>query len=242
MNQVEQALSQMAPGRYDTYEQLLEALTGAHVWMLLWQGQPGSPDAQYGNMDVAGWRYAPAFTSEEQMRASGWDRSFEVCPVTEIASSLYTDHWGLWLNPHAQGGGVGVPYLDLRRIVGGLDRLMAGPLEVGEPTLWDPAFYAVLGGLLFQTQVVRAAHRAWVRPTIGPERLVIGLRLTDNQPATMQRMRDAMARASEGAPAGLTLSSVALDDPFDPVAAWMRDNTRPFIGIDMLDEAARNRT
>nr|WP_202511909.1 enhanced serine sensitivity protein SseB C-terminal domain-containing protein [Streptomyces sp. SID3343] len=234
-------MSQVAPGRYDAYERLLEALDGASVWMLLWQGQPGSSDAQYGNMDVAGWRYAPAFTSEEELRSSRWDRSFEVVPVAEIASSLYTDHWGLWLNPHAQGGGVGVPHLDLRRIVGGLDRLMAGPLEVGEPTLWDPAFYTFLGGQLFQTQVVRAAHRAWVKPVIGPERLVIGLRLTDNQPETMRKMREAMARASEAAPAELTISSVALDDPFDPVAAWMRDNTRPFIGIDMLDEAVRNR-
>lgn len=240
MNQVEQALGHVTPGRYDAYERLLEALTNAPVWMLLWQGHPGSPDAQYGNMDVAGWRYAPAFTSEEQLRASGWDRSFEVCRVPDIAASLYTDRWGLWLNPHVQGGGVGVPYLDLRRIVGGLDRLMAGPVEVGEPTLWDPAFHALLTAQLFQSQVVRAAHRAWVRPAIGPERLVIGLRLTDDQPATMQRMRDAMARASAAAPAGLLLSSVALDDPFDPVAAWMNENTRPFTGIDVLNEAARN--
>ena len=46
-------LRQVAPGRYDAYEALLRALatpaTG-QVWMLLWHGQAGSPDAQYGNM------------------------------------------------------------------------------------------------------------------------------------------------------------------------------------------------
>ena len=31
--------------------------------MLLWQGTPGSPDAQYGNMEVGGHGYAPCFTS-----------------------------------------------------------------------------------------------------------------------------------------------------------------------------------
>lgn len=49
--QVEHMLRQVTPGRYESYESLLHALAEGRLWMLLWQGQPGSPDAQYG-----GWR------------------------------------------------------------------------------------------------------------------------------------------------------------------------------------------
>ncbi|MDI2129373.1 enhanced serine sensitivity protein SseB C-terminal domain-containing protein [Yinghuangia seranimata] len=227
-NEVEHALRQVAPQGYEAYERLLEGLSRGHVWMLLWQGEPGSPDAQYGNMEVHGAHYAPCFTSEEQLRESGWDRGWEVHAVMEIAGTLYPDKWGLWLNPHMQGGGVGVPYLDLRRIVGGLEHLMPGPLRVGEPALDDQAFWTLLAGELGRSGVVRAAHRAYVEPALGPPRLVIGIRLADNDPATVDRMKAAMGRAS-AALQGISMSSVALDDPFDPVAAWMRDQTRPFL-------------
>lgn len=61
--QVEHMLRQVTPGRYDAYEALLRALAtpnSGQVWMLLWHGQSGSPDAQYGNMEVEGYGYAPA--------------------------------------------------------------------------------------------------------------------------------------------------------------------------------------
>ncbi|MCF2528642.1 enhanced serine sensitivity protein SseB C-terminal domain-containing protein [Yinghuangia soli] len=227
-NEVEHALRQVRPQGYEPYERLLEALARGHVWMLLWQGEPGSPEAQYGNMEVHGQRYAPAFTSEDQLRESRWDRGWEVHAVVEIAATLYPDQWGLWLNPHMQGGGVGVPYLDLRRIVGGLDKLMPGPVRVGEPLLDDSAFWSVLTAELGGSGVVRAAHRAYVEPAIGPPRLVIGTRLADNDPATVDRMKHAMSRASAMLQ-GIDMSSVALDDPYDPVAKWMREQTRPFL-------------
>ncbi|NUU24747.1 MAG: enhanced serine sensitivity protein SseB [Streptomycetaceae bacterium] len=227
-NEVEQALRQVTPQGYEPYEHLLGALARGHVWMLLWQGEPGSPDAQYGNMEVHGQRYAPAFTSEDQLRESRWDRGWEVHAVVEIARTLYPDRWGLWLNPHMQGGGVGVPYLDLRRIVAGLDKLMPGPVRVGEPVLDDPAFWSVLTAELLGSGVVRAAHRAYVEPALGGPRLVIGTRLADDDPATIDRMKHAMGRAA-GMLRGLDLTSVSLDDPYDPVAKWMREQTRSFL-------------
>src|SRR5205823_7258421 len=48
---VENMLRQVTPGRYDAYEALLRALAtpgSGQVWMLLWHGQAGSPDAQIG--------------------------------------------------------------------------------------------------------------------------------------------------------------------------------------------------
>lgn len=134
--QVEHMLRQVTPGRYDAYEALLRALAtpgSGQVWMLLWHGQAGSPDAQYGNMEVEGYGYAPCVTSAQELSASGWNRSYEVVDGLDVARTLYPDHFGLWLNPHAPGGGVGIPWLDLRRIATGLERQAAGPSGCPNP-------------------------------------------------------------------------------------------------------------
>ncbi len=107
--------------------------------MLLWHGQSGSPDAQYGNMQVEGHGYAPCVTSAQELSASGWNRSYEVVDGLDVARTLYPDHFGLWLNPHAPGGGVGIPWLDLRRIATGLERQPAGPLRLSEPGIEIPS-------------------------------------------------------------------------------------------------------
>ncbi|MGR7002661.1 enhanced serine sensitivity protein SseB C-terminal domain-containing protein [Yinghuangia aomiensis] len=227
-NEVEHAMRQVAPQGYEAYEVLLQALDRGHVWMLLWQGQPGSPDAQYGNMEVHGSHYAPAFTSEEQLRESRWDRGWEVHAVKEIGATLYPDRWGIWLDPHMQGGGIGIPFLDLRRIVTGLDRTLPGPLRVGEPTAQDPAFWSMVAAELAGSGVVRAAHRAYVEPSVGTPCVVLGIRTADADPATTDRVHAAVARASAAMPGG-PLSWVPLDDPYDPVAGWLRDHTRSFV-------------
>lgn len=72
-------------------------------------GHPGGADAQYGNMEVAGHGYAPCVTSPQEFTACGWNRAHEVVSGREIAASLFPDRWGLWLNPHAPGGGIGIP-------------------------------------------------------------------------------------------------------------------------------------
>ncbi|WP_441251570.1 enhanced serine sensitivity protein SseB C-terminal domain-containing protein [Kitasatospora sp. McL0602] len=218
----------VAPGQYEAYEQLLRALAEGEVWMLLWHGQPGSPDAQYGNMDSGGHGYAPAVTSAEQLAASGWGRAHEVISGAEIANALYRTRWGLWLNPHAPGGGVGIPWADLRRVAGGLDRLPAGPLQLGEPQLAAPQFYAVLEQQAAELRPVRALRRAWVRPVLGEPYLAIGLDLYDASPPAVEAVRALVQRALVHAPEGLAVSTVLLADDYDPVAVWMRAHARPF--------------
>ncbi|MBK3561971.1 enhanced serine sensitivity protein SseB, partial [Streptomyces sp. MBT56] len=71
---VEQLLRQVTPGRYDAYEELLSAVAEGRIWMLLWHGTAGSPDAQYGNMEIDGLGYAPCVTSAQELSASGWNR------------------------------------------------------------------------------------------------------------------------------------------------------------------------
>jgi hypothetical protein len=225
---VEHTLRQVAPGRYDTYETLLRSLAEGQVWMLLWHGEPGSPDAQYGNMEVDGYGYAPCVTSAAELAASGWNRSHEIVAGRDIAAELYRERYGLWLNPHAPGGGVGVPWLDLRRIATGLDRLPAGPLQISEPALQIPQFYAALTQQAQHAPVVRALRGAWVEPALGEPYLAIGLDLYDTGPRSVEPVRLMVQQSLAAAPDGLPLATVAMADEYDPVAMWMRVYSRPF--------------
>ncbi|WP_329115646.1 enhanced serine sensitivity protein SseB C-terminal domain-containing protein [Streptomyces sp. NBC_01353] len=230
--QVEHMLRQVAPGRYDAYEKLLHALAEGDVWMLLWQGAPGSPDAQYGNMEVDGFGYAPCVTSAQELAASGWNRAHEVVTGRDIARSLYPDRWGIWLNPHDPGGGVGIPWADLRRIATGLDRMPAGPLRLSEPSLEIPQFYALLTQNAHRTPAVRALRRAWVQPALGSPYLAIGLDLYDTSTASVEAVRAMMRQSIASVPDGLPVSTVAMSDEYDPVTMWLRANARPFYDRD----------
>lgn len=229
---VEQLLRQVSPGRYDAYEALLEQLADGRVWMLLWNGQPGSPDAQYGNMEVAGYGYAPCVTSPQQLAASGWDRAHEVVTGREIAAALFPERWGIWLDPHAPGGGLGIPWLDLRRIATGLDQQPAGPLRIGEPTLDIPQFYALLAQQAHHTPAVRSLRRCWVQPALGSAYLAVGLDLYDHGAHALESVRRMMDQAVTAAPDGLPVARVEMADDYDPVAMWLRRNSRPFFDRD----------
>ncbi|GAB2800366.1 enhanced serine sensitivity protein SseB C-terminal domain-containing protein [Streptomyces daliensis] len=229
---VEQLLKQVSPGRFDTYEALLDALADSQMWMLLWTGQAGSPDAQYGNMEVAGYGYAPCVTSAQELAASGWNRAHEVVTGREIATALFPERWGIWLNPHAPGGGVGIPWLDLRRIATGLDRLPAGPLRISEPALEIPQFYALLTHNAHRTPAVRSLRRCWVQPALGAPYLAIGLDLYDGAESSVEAVRQMMQQSVSAVPEGLPVSSVSMADDFDPVAMWLRRNSRPFFDRD----------
>ncbi|MFJ8669319.1 enhanced serine sensitivity protein SseB C-terminal domain-containing protein [Streptomyces sp. NPDC093600] len=230
--QVEHMLRQVAPGRYEAYERLLHALADGDVWMLLWHGQAGSPDAQYGNIEIDGLGYAPCVTSAQELAASGWNRAHEVVTGRDIARALYPDRWGIWLNPHDSGGGVGIPWADLRRIATGLDRMPAGPLRLTEPALEIPQFYALLTQNAHRTPSVRALRRAWVQPALGSAYLAIGLDLYDTSPASVDAVRAMMGRSISAVPDGLPVSTVAMSDEYDPVAMWLRANARPFYDRD----------
>lgn len=226
--QVEHMLRQVTPGRYDAYEALLQALAGDRIWMLLWHGRAGSPDAQYGNMEIEGLGYAPCVTSAQELSASGWNRDHEVVSGRDIARALFPDRWGIWLNPHAPGGGVGIPWLDLRRIATGLDRMPAGPLRISEPAIEIPQFYAQLTQHAHHTPAIRSLRRAWVQPALGVPYLAIGLDLYDTSGPSVDAVRAMMQQSIGTVPEGLPVSTVAMADEYDPVAMWLRVNSRPF--------------
>lgn len=225
---VEQMLLQVAPGRFDAYENLLGSLAGGQVWMLLWQGATGSADAQYGSMEIGGHAYAPCCTSPRELAASGWTREHEVVSGRDIALTLYPDRCGLWLNPHAPDGGVGIPWPDLRRIAVGLDLLPAGPLRISEPSLQIPQFYALLAQAAQRTPAVRALRRAWVQPVLGEAYLAVGVEVYDSSPQAVESVRLMMQQAMAGVPDGLAVSTVAMADAYDPVGMWMGASGQPF--------------
>ncbi|WP_443066534.1 enhanced serine sensitivity protein SseB C-terminal domain-containing protein [Streptomyces sp. NBC_01260] len=237
---VEHMLRQVTPGRYDAYEALLQALAGDRIWMLLWNGRAGSPDAQYGNMEVDGLGYAPCVTSAQELSASGWNRAHEVVGGRDIARALFPDRWGIWLNPHAPGGGVGIPWLDLRRIATGLDRMPAGPLRISDPAVETPQFYAQLTRNAHHTPAIRSLRRAWVQPALGVPYLAIGLDLYDTSQPSVDAVRAMMQQSIGAVPEGLPVSTVAMSDEYDPVAMWLRGNSRPFYDRESHAPAGRS--
>ena len=184
-------------------------------------------------MEVGGYGYAPCVTSSEELAVSGWDRAHEVVTGREIASALFPERWGIWLNPHAPGGGVGVPWLDLRRIALGLDQLPAGPLRITEPSLDIAQFYALLSQNAHRTPAVRSLRRCWVQPALGAAYLAIGLDLYDTGQRAVESAQQMMQQSVGAVPDGLPVSSVAMSDDFDPVAMWLRRNSRPFFDRDV---------
>ena len=146
----------------------------------------------------------------------------------DIARALFPDRWGIWLNPHAPGGGVGIPWLDLRRIATGLDRMPAGPLRLTEPAIEIPQFYALLSQNAHHTPAIRSLRRAWVQPALGVPYLAIGLDLYDTSQSSVDTVRAMMQQSIGAVPDGLPVSTVAMSDEYDPVAMWLRANARPF--------------
>ena len=225
---LEAAVRQVAPGRLDAYEVLLRALAEGSVWMLLWRGEPGSPEAQYGNLRLGELGYAPCASSAEQLAAGGWPRGHEVVQGREIATVLYRNRWGLWLDPHAPGGGVGVPWADLRRVAWGLERLPAGPLEVGHPSAAVEPFSAMLADQARGVPVLRALRRAWVRPALGRPYLALGLELHDTGPESVAAVRELVHRCVAAAAPPYDVAVVSVADGYDPVALWMTAHAAPF--------------
>lgn len=186
---------------------------------------PGRPVREHGDRRPG---LRPLRHLRPELSASGWNRAHELVTGRDIARSLFPDRWGIWLNPHAPGGGVGIPWLDLRRIATGLDRLPAGPLRLSEPAIELPQFYALLTQNAHRTPAIRSLRRAWVHPAVGVPYLAIGLDLYDTGRASVESVREMMRQSVGAVPEGLPVSTVAMSDEYDPVGMWLRANARPF--------------
>ncbi len=57
---------------------------------------------------------------------------------------------------------------------------------------------------------------------------MIGLDLFDSGPAAVESVRLMMEHSLAFAPAGVAVSTVAMSDPYDPVALWLQVRAAPF--------------
>ena len=203
-------LRQVTPGRYDAYEALLRALatpSSGQVWMLLWHGQAGSPDAQYGNMEVEGYGYAPvrhlrpgAVGQRLEPRRTRWSTaSTWPAPSTRTTSASGSTR----TPPAAASASPG------STCAASPPAWTASPparCACPNPAIEIPQFYALLAQNAHRTPAVRSLRRAWVQPALGAPYLAIGLDVYDTSPPAVDSVR-AMMQQSIGAvpdgPAGL---------------------------------------
>lgn len=225
--QVEHMMRQVTPGRYESYESLLHALSEGRLWMLLWQGQPGSPDAQYGGMEVESLGYAPCVTSPRSWPPAAGTGATRWSPGG-TSPARCTRTAGACGSTRTPRGGLGVPWADLRRIATGLERMPAGPLRLSEPAIELPQFYGLLTQHAHRTPAVRSLRRAWVQPALGSPYLAVGLDLYDASAPALESVREMMRQSVGVVPEGVPVCTVALADEHDPVAMWLRAQTRPF--------------
>ena len=66
-----------------------------------------------------------------------------------------------------------------------------------------------------------------VQPALGEPYLAIGVEVYDSSPQAVESVRLMMQQAVAGVPEGLPVSTVAMADPYDPVAMWLRANAHP---------------
>lgn len=121
-----------------------------------------------------------------------------------------------------------MPWADLRRIATGLERMPAGPLRLSEPAIELPQFYGLLTQHAHRTPAVRSLRRAWVQPALGSPYLAVGLDLYDASAPALESVREMMRQSVGVVPEGVPVCTVALADEHDPVAMWLRAQTRPF--------------
>ena len=108
----------------------------------------------------------------------------------------------------------------------------AGPLRISEPVIDIPQFYALLAQNAHRTPAVRSLRRAWVQPALGAPYLAIGLDLYDTGQQAVESARLMIQQSIGAVPDGLPVSTVAMNDEYDPVCMWMRASARPFFDRD----------
>ena len=71
-------------------------------------------------------------------------------------------------------------------------------------------------------------YKRQVQPALGAPYLAIGLDVYDTSPPAVDAVRAMMQQSVGAVPEGLPVSTVAMSDAHDPVAMWLRANSRPF--------------
>jgi SseB protein C-terminal domain/SseB protein N-terminal domain len=219
-NQLEAVLADLRAGT-GSADQLLRALADNELWVPL-PGGASNGQAQLPVMVLDGAPYVAVYTSQSQYARGAGEQTHMVLRGRELAGMMAED-LGLAVNP---GGEVGLPVRPegVRSMREGRRTVRAGErLRLGEPAEEPYPLLAELRARLQSVPAVSTARRALAQAGDEPPVLLIGIEASARAEALA-----AVKAAVAAQPVPLAVDTVFLDDPADPVAAWMLDNTDPF--------------
>ncbi|GII22655.1 enhanced serine sensitivity protein SseB [Planosporangium mesophilum] len=225
-NELESALAALGSGM-GSPDQLLRALADNELWVPLPGGTGDGGEAQLPVMMLDGQPYVAVYTSAEQYARGAGQQVHMVVGGCALAGML-DERLGLAVNP---GGEVGLPVRPdgVRTMRGGRTTVRAGqPVRLGAPAEEPRALLAALASAFERVPAVVEARRALAQMGDQPPGLLIGIRADQRVAGWRQAALAAVDAAASAEPMPLTVDTAFLDDPTDPITAWMLGNTEPF--------------
>jgi hypothetical protein len=209
--------------------QLLAALRAGQLWVPVTSDPADGRPVTLYTVEVEARPHTVVFTSLEQLEQWAPGAPHVVAPTPSFVQSL-PPAVGLAINP---GGELGLP-LGPESVVdlGPAEKTIpAGTrIRIGEPAIEPVEVLKQIGYALGDVPEVQSARRAWVQVADEPPSLAIGLALTE-QSATepvLAAVRDALDDILRRNRPGFAIDLVGLDDPVDPIAAWMNAHAACF--------------
>ncbi|MFJ4685602.1 enhanced serine sensitivity protein SseB [Streptomyces sp. NPDC091377] len=237
-NELEEVLS-ASLGVPTAGARIVEVLGRSFLWVPLPSGGgPHSGPLDLPTTEIEGQAYVPVFSSEQQLRqVAGAQMSFTVAPAVEFARGL-PPQAGIVVNP---GGVVGLPLPP--PAVAELCRAgrtpLDGPAGGGRVRLFEPDwqddpvdFLAAAAAEFAALGVVLTARRCLAVVETEAPALFVGVELTQGEGDLGGDFREspleALERALTAHPVTWPVNLILLDVAQDPVAAWMKQQVRPF--------------
>lgn len=227
-NQLESVLAGARSGAA-TAEQLLQALRDNDLWVPLPAGAGPQGQTTLPVMALGDGPYVAAYTSSEQFTSAAAGQPHMVLTGRELAA-LMSPELGLAVNP---GGEIGLPIRasGVNTIRGEARRVSAGArMRLGVPAEDPSDLLAALAGAFGALPVVVEARRALAQVGEQPPALLIGVRLSTDQPtdAGARQVTATIQATTARVASPYPVDTVILKDAGDPLTSWLLTNTEPF--------------
>ncbi|GAB1690817.1 enhanced serine sensitivity protein SseB [Krasilnikovia sp. M28-CT-15] len=224
-NALERALAGAHAGETSP-DQLLQALADSQLWVPLPAGADENGATPLPIVILDGRPHVAAYTSAEQYARGAGTQAHMVLTGRELAD-LMAAELGLAVNAGAELG-LPVNPSGVRRLRGGTVR-SGTRMRLGLPAEEPEQLLAALAAAFARIPGVSEARRALAQVGDEPPALLIGIR-SERPGAGMQHddVLTAVRDSTAEVPAQYPVETVFLNDPSDPITAWMLRNTEPF--------------
>jgi hypothetical protein len=233
-NELEEVLS-ASLGIPSAGGRIVEVLARSFLWIPLPNGGgPHSGPLDLPTMEIEGQAYVPVFSSEEQFRqVVGAHMGYTIAPAVEFARGL-PPQVGLAVNPDGVVG-VPLPPAAVAELCRAGRTPLDGPASGARVRLFEPDwqddpvdFLSAASAEFDGTGVVTTARRCLAAIETADPVMFVGVELAHWEGDLRAQPLDALGRALAKAPTRWPVNLVLLDVTDDPVAAWMREQVRPF--------------